>query len=185
MKKILLFIVSVGLFACQKEYKDSRPADQLKFVNVVKGLRDSVNAFEKNPAVRTQVLEKGVERVKAYIKDSLSLSFNSWEARVLNVSKDPESGRVDLFYGFNIDGGEMSEKTRFQSIVLKSAVDQSDTKSAAAIKALEQGDLVKISGSFSTARNYINIDKFDKKAVSNNVFQNPEFKVDISVVEEE
>ena len=178
----LLFVISVT--GCMEEkYVDNRPVEQVRFVSIVREWRDTVNAAKKNEGLRLQLLENGVDAVKGHIKDSLHLQFKSWEARVLDVAPDPTEPEYTITsFGMNLDTGNMSEKTRYQSLVFTSRTSQSVPETAA-IKTLEVGDLIRIDGSFKTVQKTINIDSYNDLSKSKNVLDNPEFRVDIGKVE--
>lgn len=178
----LLFITS--LTGCMEEkYVDNRPAEQARLVSIVREWRDTVNAAEKNEVLRRQLLENGVDSVKAHIQDSLQLQFKSWEARVLNVGADPTAPEyIIASFGMNLDAGNMSEKTRYQSLVFTGRTSES-APVYASIKALEVGDIIRIDGSFNTLQKTINIDSYNDLSKSKNVLDNPEFRVEITKVE--
>jgi hypothetical protein len=178
----LLFLISVT--GCMEEkYVDHRPAEQARLVSIVREWRDTVNASENNVSLRRQLLGNGVDSVKTYILDSLQLQFKSWEARVLNVAPDPTAPEYTIAsFGMNLDAGNMSEKTRYQSLVFTSRTAQS-APVFASIKALEVGDIIRIEGSFNTLQKTINIDSYNNLSKSKNVLDNPEFRVEIVKVE--
>ena len=185
MKNILIALLFViSLTGCMEEkYVDSRPVEQARFVSMVREWRDTINAAKKNEGLRLQLLENGVNAVKAHIRDSLKLQFKSWEARVLDVAPDPSAPEYTIAsFGMNVDAGNMSEKTRYQSLVFTSRTSQSES-AYASIKTLDVGDLIRIDGSFKTLQKTINIDSYNDLSKSKNVLDNPEFRVEIAKVE--
>ncbi|WP_026898234.1 hypothetical protein [Daejeonella oryzae] len=184
MKNLLIILLLVySLAGCkEKEYVDNRPAEQVRFIHTVRDYRDSVNAAEKNDVIRQQLLEKGVLVVKSHIQDSLQLKFNSWEARVLDIGPDPTAPEyIIASFGMNLDSGNLTEKTRYQSLVFTSRTAESDTVYAK-IKSLEVGDIIRMDGNFSTLQKTINIDSYNNLSKSKNVLDNPEFRVEMAQV---
>lgn len=173
MKKLLLLILCAIVFACSQKSEDIRPKEQVRLATIVKELRDSANAFESVPDARYNVLHGGVVRVKNFIIDSLGQKFTNWQVRVLDVSAD----KSEVAYGMNIDGGEMTESTRFKSIVFETRAYQNDTAFATISRNLKLGDVVTISGTFNSSGKNINIDPYKKKSQSKNIFDNPAFRV--------
>ena len=185
MRNILIALLSaISLIGCmQKKYVDNRPAEQARFVSIVREWRDTVNAAAKDDGQRQQLLENGVNAVKGHIQDNLQLLFKSWEVRVLNVSPDPtESEYIIASFGMNLDAGNMTEKTRYQSVVFTSRTMQS-APAYASIKTLEIGDIIHIDGNFKTLQKNINIDSYNNLSKSKNVLDNPDFLVEIAKVQ--
>jgi hypothetical protein len=167
----------------QEKYINNRPSDQTRFINIAREWRDRVNTAEKNEGLRRQLLEKGVNAVKTHIKDSLRLQFKSWEARVLDIAPDPSAPDYTVAsFGMNLDPGNMSEKTRYQSLVFTSRTSESEP-TYAALKTVRVGDIIRIDGSFTTMQKTINIDRYNDLSRSQNVLDNPEFRVEIDKVE--
>ena len=185
MRNILTALVLViSLTGCmEKEYTDNRPEEQARFISIIREWRDTVNAAEKNEGLRRQLLENGVDSVKAHIGDSLQLQFTAWEARVLDVAPDPaEPDYIVASFGMNLDAGHMTEKTRYQSVVFTSRTSESEPAHAA-LKTLTVGDIARIDGKFKTLQKTINIDSYNDLPKTKNVLDNPEFRVEIGKVE--
>ncbi|NEU07986.1 hypothetical protein GZH53_06640 [Flavihumibacter sp. R14] len=178
----LLFVIS--LTGCMEgKYTDNRPAEQARFISIVREWRNTVNTAEKNEGLRRQLLENGVDSVKAHIKDSLQLQFKAWEARVLDIAPDPaEPDYIVASFGMNLDTGHMTENTRYQSVVFTSRTSNSQP-AYAALKSLTVGDIARIDGKFKTLQKTINVDSYNDLSKSKNVLDNPEFRVDIKKVE--
>jgi hypothetical protein len=185
MRNILIALALViSLTGCMEEkYTDNRPAEQARFISIVREWRDTVNAAEKNEGLRRQLLENGVDSVKAHIGDSLQLQFKAWEARVLDVAPDPaDPDYILTSFGMNLDAGRMTEKNRYQSVVFTSRTSKSQP-AYAALKTLAVGDIARIDGQFKTLQKTINIDSYNDLSKSKNVLDNPEFRVEIEKVE--
>jgi hypothetical protein len=185
MRNILIALVSViSLTGCMEgKYTDNRPAEQARFVSIVREWRDTVNAAEKNADLRRQLLENGVDSVKAHIGDSLQLQFKAWEARVLNIAPDPaDPDYIVASFGMNLETGPMTEKNRYQSVVFTSRTATAEPVHAI-LKTLEVGNIVRIDGQFKTLQKTINIYSYYDLSKSNNVLDNPEFRVEIEKVE--
>ena len=165
------------------KYTDNRPAEQARFISIVREWRDTVNADEKNEGLGRQLLENGVDSVKAHIENSLQLQFKAWEARVLDVVPDPaDPDYIVTSFAMNLDIGPMTEKTRYQSVVFTSRT-ATEEPVYASLEALEVGDIVRIDGRFKTVQKTINIDSYNDLSKSKNVLDNPEFRVEIGKVE--
>ena len=185
MRNILIALVFViSLTGCMEgKYTDNRPAEQVRFISIVREWRDTVNAAEKNEGLRRQLLENGVASVKAHIGDSLQLQFKAWEARVLDVAPDPaDRDYIVASFGMNLDAGPMTEKSRYQSVVFTSRTATAEPVYAI-LKTLEVGYIVRIDGKFKTLQKTINIDSYNDLSKSKNVLDNPEFRVEIEKVE--
>ena len=178
----LIFVIS--LTGCmEKEYTDNRPAEQARFISIVREWRDTVNATENNEGLRRQLLENGVNSVKAHIGDSLQLQFKAWEARVLDVAPDPaDPDYIVASFGMNLDTGPMTEKNRYQSVVFTSRTLESQP-AYITLKTLTVGDIARIDGKFKTLQKTINVDSYNDLSKSKNVLDNPEFRVEIGKVE--
>ena len=185
MRNIIIAFLLFALTGCMEEqYNDRRPPQQVKFISIAQEWRDTVNAAGDNNALRQQLLSDGVNAVKEYISDSLQLQFRGWEARVLSVASDPESpGSLVAFFGMNLDGGKMTEKTRYQSAIFNSSTDKPEPVYPG-IRDLKTGDIVRIDGNFKTLQKTIDIDSYNDLSRSKNVLDNPEFRVEITAVEE-
>ena len=185
MKNILIALVFViSLTGCMEgKYTDNRPAEQARFISIVREWRNTVNAAEKNEGLRRQLLENGVDSVKAHIGDSLQLQFNAWVARVLNIAPDPaDRDYIISSFGMNLDTGHMTENTRYQSVVFTSRTSESQP-AYATLKTLTVGDIARIDGQFKTLQKTINIDSYNDLSKSKNVLDNPEFRVEIGGIE--
>ena len=172
------FIIAGMLFilaSCGQNAEVQGPADQIRFVNYVKSIRDAVNASEQDKANRSILLDNGVISTKAYVKDSLQLKYNSWEASLVEVIEKPAS--IEVNFSIPLDSSNKSEQ---KSIILSSMLDKSKQE---IIQGLKVGDEVKISGNFIEKEGFIDIDSYSNYKFSKNVFDNPEFKVEIRGVE--
>ena len=180
---LIAMLLIIFLTGCMEEkYIDNRPAEQTKFASMVREWRDTVNAAEKNEALRRQLLEKGVDAVKTHIQDSLKLQFKRWEARVLDVGPDPTAPEyIITSLGMNLDSGVMSEKTRYRSVVFISRASQSEP-AYVTLKTLKVGNNIQMDGSFTTMQKTINMDNYNDLSKTKNVLDNPEFRVEISQV---
>ena len=176
MRILITVFAILTLASCQeKAFEDKRPLDQIRFVNFTKQLRDTVNASESNKVLRNALLENGIPALKIYVKDTLSLTFNSWQAKVLDII-DRQSN-IEVNVGITLDP---TNKSAQKSIVLSSLLDQSGKAMVEGIKA---GDQVKISGVFIDKKGFIDIDNYSDYKFSKNVFDNPEFKTKIIAIE--
>jgi len=173
------FIIASMLFifaSCGQIAKIQGPDDQVKFVNYIKALRDAVNSLEQDDkAKRGMMLDNGVISTKAYVKDSLHLKFDSWQANLVEIIEKPAS--VEINFSIILDP---SNKSSQKSIVLSSILDKNKQE---IIEGLKAGDQVKISGNFIEKDGFIDIDSYSNYKFSKNVFDNPEFKVEIRAVE--
>lgn len=184
MKKISFIIITALLFSCgEKNRISNRPTEQVKFVNLIQSLRDQVNAAEKDKALKSDLLQRGVPYVKQYIRDSLQLKFNAWEARVLDIKENyPQQGATELKFGMAYDLSDILEKLRYRSIVLSSQ-NPADSKISAILKNLKPGDYLKLSGEIIEKEGFIDIDSYSNYKFSKNIFDNAEFKVQINAAE--
>lgn len=184
MRNIIIILVIFSMTGCIKEeYIDKRPADQIRFISIARQWRDTVNAVGTNDALRQQLLEKGVNTIKAHILDSLQLHFQSWEARVMDMGPDPTDPDYTIAsFGMNLEGGPPNEKSRYHSVVFTSRTSKPEPTDVI-IKALKIGDLIRINGNFKTLLRTINIDSYNDLSKTKNVLDNPEFMVEVSKVE--
>ena len=83
----------------------------------------------------------------------------------------------------NLDGGKMTEKTRYHSAIFNSSTDKPEPVYPG-IRDLKTGDIVRIDGNFKTLQKTIDIDSYNDLSRSKNVLDNPEFRVEITAVEE-
>lgn len=185
MRKFIIALALFGFLACQqKAFEDKRPADQIRFVNFVKELKDNVNAAENNKTLRNALLENGIPALKTYVRDSLNLRFSAWQVRVLDKTEDyPNPGSVQLKLGIAFNPEDISENSRYQSIVLSCILNQADAAAMAVLKQLKTGDQVKINGEFIEKKEFIDIDSYSRYKYSKNVFDNPEFKSKLTAIE--
>lgn len=185
MRIIIIVLVIFGLSSCgEKAIENKRPADQVRFVGFVKELRNTVNAAESNKALRSILLDKGVTDIKAYIKDSLALRFNAWQARVLEISDNSQnSAAADVKFGLAMDPADRNDRSGSKLIVLSCPVNPADEGLLKIMKQLKTGDQVVISGEFIEKKGFIDIDSYSRYKFSKNVFDNPEFKSKITKVE--
>ncbi len=176
MKSILRICIVFVLFSCkQNTGENTGPIEQIKFVNYLKVLRDTVNVSEQNKLLRSILLEKGISSSKIYVKDSLQMKFNSWQAIVLDIIDKQANTEINV--GITLDP---TNKSAQKSIVLSSLVDQSEK---ALFQGLKAGDDVKISGIFIEKKGFIDIDNYSDYKFSKNVFDNPEFKTKFLKIE--
>jgi hypothetical protein len=176
MKSSIVICLLIILSSCgQNAGENTGPNEQIKFVKYVKALRDTVNNSEQNKSLRGILLENGISATKIYVKDSLQLKFNSWQAKVLEIIDRQTSKEVNI--GLTLDP---TNKSAQKSIVFSSLLDQSGEKILEGIKA---GDQVKISGSFIEKKGFIDIDNYSDYKFSKNVFDNPEFKTKLTTLE--
>ncbi|WP_143007672.1 hypothetical protein [Daejeonella rubra] len=176
MKIIIITCMLFILTSCgQKGGDDPGPNEQLSFVKYIKALRDTVNTSEQNKDLRSVLLDNGISSTKIYVKDSLHLKFNFWQAKVLEIID--KQATVEVNFGITLDQANRSAQ---KSIVLSSLMDQSDK---AIIEGIKAGDQVKISGIFIEKKGFIDIDNYSDYKFSKNVFDNPEFKIKITAIE--
>jgi len=161
----ILFLVA----SCGQNTEQQGPADQIKFVNYVKFIRDAVNSSDEDKANRSVQLDNGVLLTKAYVKDSLSLKFDSWQVTLVEIIEKPTS--LEVNFSIPMDA---SNKSAQKSIILSSLLEISKKEM---IKGLKAGDQVNISGNFIEKEGFIDIDSYSDYKFSKNVFDNPEFKV--------
>lgn len=185
MRILITVFAILTLASCQeKAFEDKRPSDQIRFVNFTKQLRDTVNASESDKVMRNALLENGIPALKIYVKDTLSLAFNAWQAKVLNKTENyPNAGSVELKLGIAFDPADMTEKSKTQSIVFSSIIQQSNPALIQAIKPIQIGEFVKVRGEFIEKKGFIDIDSYSRYKFSKNIFDNPEFKTKLSAIE--
>lgn len=171
MKNFIISGIILLLASCGQHVELQGPADQMRFVNYVKSIRDAVNASEKDKGNRSILLDNGVISTKAYMKDSLSLKFDSWHATLVEIIEKPASIEINL--SIQLDP---SNKSAQKSIILSSMLEISKKKM---IQGLKVGDQVKISGNFIEKKGFIDIDNYSDYKFSKNVFDNPEFKIEL------
>lgn len=155
------------LISCGKNTEQQGPADQIKFVNYVKFIRDAVNSSDK--ANRSVQLNNGVLLTKAYVKDSLSLKFDSWHATLVEIIEKPTS--IEVNFSIPLDSSNKSA----QKAIILSALLYKNKKELT--DKLNVGDNVIINGNFIEKEGFIDIDSYSNYKFSKNVFDNPEFKI--------
>ena len=82
------------LASCGQKKEVLGPAEQTRFVNYVKFIRNAVNSSDE--ANRSVQLNNGILLTKAYVKDSLSLKFDSWQATLVEIIEKPTSTEVNF-----------------------------------------------------------------------------------------
>jgi len=176
MRNFIIACTMLILASCgQNAAKVQRPDDQVRFVNYIKLLRDAVNSSEQDKGKRGILLDNGVISTKAYIKDSLQLKFDSWPASLVEIIDKPAS--VEINFSIILDS---SNKSAQKSIVLSCTMDKATQE---IIQGFKAGDQVKISGNFIEKDGFIDIDSYSNYKFSKNVFDNPEFKVQVTTLE--
>lgn len=176
MKSIVITCMLFILSSCgQNGGNDSGPNEQLSFVKYIKARRDTVNTSDQNKDLRSFLLDNGISSTKIYIKDSLQLKFNFWQAMVLEIIDKQTT--VEVNFGITLDQANRSAQ---KSIVLSALMYPSEK---AIIEGIKAGDQVKISGIFIEKKGFIDIDNYSDYKFSKNVFDNPEFKTKITALE--
>ncbi|HEY1060046.1 MAG TPA: hypothetical protein VGE44_00070 [Daejeonella sp.] len=170
MRNFIIACIFFLFASCGQNAEQQGPADQIKFVNYVKFIRDAVNSSDENKANRSAQLDNGVLLTKAYVKDSLSLKFESWQATLVEIIEKP--GAIEVNFSIPLDP---SNKSAQKSIILSSMLEISKKDM---IKGLKAGDQVKITGNFIEKEGFIDIDSYSDYKFSKNVFDNPEFKIE-------
>jgi len=173
MKNLIIAGILFLLASCGQNAEQQGPADQIRFVNYVKFIRDAVNSSDE--ANRSIQLNNGVLLTKAYIKDSLSLKFNSWQATLVEIIEKPTTTEVN--FSIPLDS---SNKSAEKAVILSSLLDKSKKEM---IQGLKVGDQVKITGNFIEKEGFIDIDSYSNYKFSKNVFDNPEFKIELGSIE--
>lgn len=175
MKNFIAASLLLILASCGKKSITQVPIDQIRFVNYVKLLRDNVNSLEQDKVKRAMILDNGVISIKAYVKDSLNLKIDSWEANLVEIIEKPST--LEINFSIILDS---SNKSSQKSIVLSSILDKNKQD---IFKGFNAGDEVKISGNFIEKEGFIDIDSYSNYKFSKNVFDNPEFKVEVKRIE--
>jgi len=185
MRILTIVLAILSLSSCQeKSFEDRRPSDQIRFVNFVKELRDTVNSSESNKVMRNALLENGIPTLKLYVKDTLRLTFKAWQAKVLDITENyANTGSIELKLGLGFDPADSSEKSKNQSIVFSSIIQQSDLAIIETIKPIQIGEFVQIRGEFIEKKGFIDIDSYSRYKFSKNIFDNPEFKTRLKAIE--
>ncbi|MDP3468619.1 MAG: hypothetical protein Q8S11_09820 [Daejeonella sp.] len=175
MKNLIIAGILFLLASCGQNAELQGPDDQVRFVNYVKSIRDAVNVSEQDKANRSILLDNGVISTKAYIKDSLSLKFDFWQATVVEIIEKPAS--IEINFSIILDP---SNKSAQKSIIFNCILDNSKKEM---IQGFKTGDHVKISGNFIEKEGFIDIDNYSNYKFSKNVFDNPEFKIELGSIE--
>ncbi|MFA5245726.1 MAG: hypothetical protein WC380_10535 [Pedobacter sp.] len=180
MKNLIVILILLGFSSCgQKAIEDKHPAEQISFINFVRDIRDKVNAAEEDKALRAAVLDQGVADTKAYVKDSLNLNFNKWQAKLIEIKQNVRNPAItDLLLVINMDQENQSAE---KSIVLRGSA--ADEQLSLSLKDLKPGDQLIFSGDFIEKNGFIDIDSYSRYKFSKNVFDNPEFKINIKIAE--
>lgn len=171
MRNFIIAGILFVLASCGQNATLQGPDEQLRFVHYVKSIRDAVNASEQDKANRSILLDNGVISTKAFVKDSLQLKFNSWQGILVEIIDKPAI--LEVNFSILLDP---SNKSAQKSIILSSMLDKSKQEM---IQGLKAGDQVKISGNFIEKEGFIDIDSYSNYKFSKNVFDNPEFKVEL------
>lgn len=175
MRNFIIAGMLLLLASCGQNAELLGPDDQIRFVNYVKTIRDAVNTSGEDKAKRSILLDNGVISTKAYVKDSLSLKFDLWQVNLVEIIEKPAF--LEVNFSIPLDP---SNKSFQKSIVLSSMLDKSKKDM---IKGLKVGDQIKISGNFIEKEGFIDIDNFSNYKFSKNVFDNPEFKIQLRGIE--
>lgn len=173
MRNFIIVGMLLLLASCGQNAEHQGPADQIRFVNYVKSIRDAVNASGEDKAKRGILLDNGVISTKAYVKDSLSLKFDSWKATLVEIIEKPAS--IEVNFSIPLDP---SNKSAQRSIILSSMLEISKKEM---VQGLKVGNQMKISGNFIEKERFIDIDSYSDYKFSKNVFDNPEFKIEWTV----
>jgi len=176
MKNLIIAGILFLLASCGQNAELQGPDDQVRFVNYVKSIRDAVNVSEQDKANRSILLDNGVISTKTYIRDSLSLKFDSWQATMIETIEKPAS--IEVNFSIILDS---SNKSAQKSIIFSSMLDKSKKEM---IQGLKAGDQVRISGNFIEKEGFIDIDSYSNYKFSKNVFDNPEFKIELGSIEQ-
>ena len=184
-KIIVSIMISGSIASCKSTpTADTRPKEQVNFTKIVKQYREAV-ANSANESHRTQYLNLGVDAVKTHILDTLNLKFSDWDARVLDDAKssaDPDAREIT--YGLSIDDFNLEENSRYKSIVFRGTLSNTSAEALKIADKLVTGDHVKISGTFISKNEHIDVDPYNLKNFrdSKNIFANPMYRVEISDV---
>jgi hypothetical protein len=170
------FIIIGTLFllaSCRQNTEQQGPKIQINFVNYVKFIRNAVNSSDE--ANRSVQLNNGILLTKTYVKDSLSLKFDSWQAKLVEIIEKPTY--IEVNFSIPLDS---SNKSAEKSIVLSTLLYKNKK---AMVNGLKIGTDVKISGFFIDKDGFIDIDSYSNYKFSKNVFDNPEFKIELESIE--
>ncbi|WP_395804996.1 hypothetical protein [Daejeonella sp.] len=185
MKTTITAIIALIFFSCNKpSFEDNRTEKQVKFISYVQEWRDSINKTTDNKIQRNKLLETSIPAVKSYIKDSLNLSIQTWQVKVINKTEDYlYTGSVQLKLGIAFDPYDTRSRAINQSIILKTIIPASDKAIIEAIKSLEVDEYLKINGNFIQKGDFIDIDSYSHYKFSKNVLDNPQFEAKITSIE--
>ncbi len=170
MRNFIIAGILLLLSSCGQNAEVQGPADQIKFVNYVKFIRDAINSSDAAKGNRSVQLNNGVLLTKAYVKDTLSLKFDSWQATLVEIIEKPTTTEVN--FSIPLDS---SNKSAEKAIILSTLLYKNKKE---LIQGLKIGDDVKISGNFIDKEGFIDIDSYSNYKFSKNVFDNPEFKIE-------
>ena len=173
MKNFIISGIILLLASCGQNTEFQIPAEQTRFMNYVEYIRNAINS--SNEANRSIQLNNGVLLTKAYVKDTLSLKFDSWHATLVEIIEKPASIEINLSIPL-----DPSNKSAQKSIILSGMLQISKNKM---IQGLKVGDQVKIGGNFIEKEGFIDIDNYSDYKFSKNVFDNPEFKIELLSIE--
>jgi hypothetical protein len=185
MKARYLFLILLIFSSCNKEkFEDKRPDNQVKFISYVRLLRDAVNATNMDKDLRNAALEKNIPAVKTYIKDSLNLSINTWQVKLIEKTDNYlYTGSVQLKLGIAFDPYDTRSRAINQSIILKTIIPAYDKAIIEAVKSLKVDEYLKINGNFIQKGDFIDIDSYSQYKFSKNVLDNPQFEAKITSIE--
>jgi hypothetical protein len=109
------------------------------------------------------------------VKDSLSLKFDSWNTTLVEINEKPTSTEVN--FSIPLDS---SNKSAQKAIILSALLYKNKKELTDKLKV---GDNVIISGNFIEKEGFIDIDSYSNYKFSKNVFDNPEFKIELVSIE--
>ena len=173
MRNFIIAGILMIITSCGQKTEVLGPAEQTRFVNYVKYIRNAINSSDE--ANRSIQLNNGVLLTKAYVKDSLSLKFDSWQVSLVEIIEKPTITEVN--FSIPLDP---SNKSAQKSIILSSLLDKNKKEM---IQGLKAGDQLKITGNFIEKEGFIDIDSYSDYKFSKNVFDNPEFKIELGSIE--
>jgi len=168
MRNFIIAVMLLILASCGQQTEVLGPAEQTRFVNYVKFIRNAVNSSDE--ANRSVQLNNGILLTKAYVKDSLSLKFDSWQATLVEIIEKPTYTEVN--FSIPLDS---SNKSAEKSIILSTLLYKNKKD---LVQGLKIGNDVKISGKFIDKDGFIDIDSYSNYKFSKNVLDNPEFKIE-------
>ena len=121
MKNFIISGIILLLASCGQNTELQIPAEQTRFINYVKYIRNAINS--SNEANRSIQLNNGVLLTKAYVKDTLSLKFDSWHATLVEIIEKPASIEINLSIPL-----DPSNKSAQKSIILSGMLQISKNK---------------------------------------------------------